>query len=156
MHYLVRGGELRPSPTSRDFSKPPSLPSGGGGLASTAADYGRFLQMLLNGGALGDVRILSRKSIELMTADHTRGLTERGVLGNNSGFGLGFAVRGPLGNSGVPGSPGSFSWGGIFNTFFWVDPEEELYAVIMTQISPFGHLELSNRFRSLTYQAIAD
>lgn len=155
-HYqLQEDGSLKPSAAYLDFRKPPALPSGGGGLVSTAADYGRFLQMLLNGGTLDGVRILSRKSVELMTADHTVGLEERGLLGDR-GFGLGFALRGELGDSGILGSPGSYGWAGIFNTFFWIDPKEELTAVFMTQVTPFGHLGISDRFRVLAYQAVAD
>ena len=156
VHYQVRGvGQLAPSPAHRNFREPTALPSGGAGLVSTASDYARFAQMLLNDGEFGGVRILSRKSVELMSADHTSGLTERGILGD-SGFGLGLAVRGPLGGSGNPGSPGAVSWSGIYNTFFWVDPEEDLFAIFLTQVSPFGTRDWRNRIRVLVYQAVAD
>lgn len=155
-HYAVqRDGTLVPAPAHLDFRQPPALPSGGAGVVSTVGDYARFAQMLLNGGELDGVRILSRKSVELMSADHTAGLTERGILGD-SGFGLGLAVRGPLGDSGNLGSPGAVSWSGIYNTFFWVDPAEDLFAVFMTQVSPFGYRQWRNRIRVLTYQAVAD
>lgn len=160
-HYAVqRDGSLVAAPAHIEFRQPPALPSGGAGLVSTASDYAKFAQMLLNGGGLADgegstVRILSRKSVELMSADHTVGLTQRGILGE-SGFGLGLSVRGPLGDSGNPGSPGAVGWSGIYNTFFWVDPEEDLFAVFMTQVSPFGYRQWRNRFRVLVYQAFAD
>lgn len=156
-HYRARDeGGLERAPVAFDASAPPRLPSGGGGLMSTAGDYARFLQMLLNGGELDGVRILGRKSVELMTVDHVRGLPRAGILPDNYGFGLGFAVLGELGRSGIPGSPGTYTWSGIFNTFFWVDPQEELIGVFMTQITPFGYRSLHQRFRVLVYQAIVD
>lgn len=155
-HYAVqRDGSLVAAPAHIEFRQPPALPSGGAGLVSTASDYAKFAQMLLNGGELNGARVLSRKSVELMSADHTAGLTQRGILGD-SGFGLGLSVRGPLGDSGNPGSHGAVGWSGIYNTFFWVDPEEDLFAVFMTQISPFGYRQWRNRFRVLVYQAFDD
>lgn len=113
-HYAVqRDGSLVPAPAHVDFRQPPALPSGGAGLVSTASDYARFAHMLLNDGELAGARILSRKSVELMSADHTVGITQRGILGD-SGFGLGLSVRGPLGGSGNPGSPGAI--GGAAST----------------------------------------
>ncbi len=156
-HYAVgEDGQLQPAPTGFNFHVSPALDSGGGGLVSTAADYARFLQMLLGGGKLDDVRILSRKSVELMTADHARGLPRTRVLGKHRGYGLGFAVSSELGRSGSPVSAGSYKWAGIFNTYFWVDPEEELFGLIMAQTSPFGHLNLGRRYEAIVYQAIDD
>ncbi len=152
VHYLVAADGLQPHPALWDLRRPLALLSGGAGLVSTATDYARFAQMLLGGGALDGVRILSRKTVELMVADHLGGLP--GMPPSYS-FGLGFALRTAVGHD-LPGSIGNFSWGGIFNTFFWVDPEEELVAVFMTQISPFGHRQLRERFRVLVYQAFAD
>lgn len=136
--------------------------SGGAGLLSTASDYGRFLQMLLNGGKLGDARILSPKSVELMTVDHLGGLlvrdlndasavfgAERGV-----GFGLGFRVVEDVGAHGAPGSEGVYGWGGAYHSSYWVDPEEELVAVYLAQLIPSGNLDDHARFRALVYQAV--
>ncbi|MXX85379.1 MAG: beta-lactamase family protein [Acidobacteria bacterium] len=136
--------------------------SGGAGLLSTASDYGRFLQMLLNGGTLGDARILSPKSVELMTVDHLGGLlvrdlndasavfgAERGV-----GFGLGFRVVEDVGAHGVPGSKGVYGWGGAYHSSYWVDPEEELVVVYLAQLIPAGGLDDHAKFRALVYQAI--
>ena len=136
--------------------------SGGAGLLSTASDYGRFLQMLLNGGRLGDARILSPTSVELMTVDHLGGLlvrdlndasavfgAERGV-----GFGLGFRVVEDVGAHGTPGSEGVYGWGGAYHSSYWVDPEQELVAVYLAQLIPAGNLDDHARFRALVYQAI--
>ena len=136
--------------------------SGGAGLLSTASDYGRFLQMLLNGGRLGDARILSPKSVELMTVDHLGGLlvrdlndasavfgAERGV-----GFGLGFRVVEDVGAHGAPGSEGLYGWGGAYHSSYWVDPEQELVAVYLAQLIPSGNLDDHAKFRALVYQAI--
>ena len=136
--------------------------SGGAGLLSTASDYARFLQMLLNGGRLGDARLLSPKSVELMTVDHLGGLlvrdlndasavfgAERGV-----GFGLGFRVVEDVGAHGAPGSRGLYGWGGAYHSSYWVDPEEELVAVYLAQLIPSGGLDDHARFRALVYQAI--
>ena len=136
--------------------------SGGAGLLSTASDYGRFLQMLLNGGRLGGARILSPKSVELMTVDHLGGLlvrdlndasavfgAERGV-----GFGLGFRVVEDVGAHGVPGSEGLYGWGGAYHSSYWVDPKEELVVVYLAQLIPSGGLDDHAKFRAFVYQAI--
>jgi CubicO group peptidase (beta-lactamase class C family) len=114
--------------------------SGGAGALSTANDYLRFEQMLLNGGELDGVRVLSRSTIKLMTSDHlgTRiaaPLQPGELLLGTPGytFGLGFAVRQADGVAGVPGSAGEFMWAGYAGTYFWVDPKEEIAAVYMTQ-----------------------
>lgn len=126
--------------------------SGGAGLVSTAEDYARFLLMLLNGGELGGIRILSPKSVELMTADHVGHL----YSGGKQGFGLGFWVTKSLGTSGLPGSVGAFGWGGAYFTSYWVDPVEKLVAVFMIQLLPVpaSCADLQNKFRTLVYQAI--
>jgi CubicO group peptidase (beta-lactamase class C family) len=127
--------------------------SGGGGLVGTAADYLRFAQMLLNGGELEGVRILSPTSIELMTLDH---LADRpsGWLSPGWGFGLGFAVRKEAGLDGMPGSVGEYYWFGVAGTSFWVDPVEELIGVFMIQINPSRDLAFRNQFKNLVYQAV--
>jgi CubicO group peptidase (beta-lactamase class C family) len=127
--------------------------SGGGGLVGTAADYLRFAQMLLNGGELEGVRILSPKSIELMTLDHL-GDRPSGWLSPGWGFGLGFAVRKEAGLDGMPGSVGEYYWFGVAGTSFWVDPVEELVGVFMIQINPSRDLAFRNQFKNLVYQAV--
>ncbi len=147
--------------------KPGGLISGGGGLLSTAGDYGRFCQMLLNGGTLDGVRLLSRKTVALMTSDSLPADTVRGAVAYRLGatgpsrevgqsFGLGFAVRTAAGRNPLPGSVGDFFWAGINGTYFWVDPKEEMLAVFMTQapqpqIIPYWRLT-----RELVYQALTD
>ena len=126
--------------------------SAGAGLLSTARDYGRFLQMLLNGGVLNGHRVLSRKTVELMTTDHLDGLTFR----PGQGFGLGFSVVEDLGARGLPGSMGEFGWGGAYHSTYWVDPAEELVVVYLTQLIPARGLDDHGKLRALIYQAIVD
>ena len=127
---------------------------GGGGLVSSAADYMRFSQMLLNGGDLDGVRILSPKSIELMTTNHLgelpMGFGRRGV-----GFGLGFAVALDQGDVGELGSAGEYNWGGAAGTRFWVDPKEQLIGLFMVQSIPH-RTRLGTEFKVLTYQSIIE
>jgi CubicO group peptidase (beta-lactamase class C family) len=127
--------------------------SGGAGLLSTADDYARFLQMLLNGGELDGRRILSPKSVELMTTDHVGGLYpwDPGV-----GFGLGFSVVVDLGLRGVPGSVGEYGWGGAYHSTYWVDPVEGLLVVYLTQVIPARYLDDHQKLRALVYQAIVE
>jgi CubicO group peptidase (beta-lactamase class C family) len=124
--------------------------SGGAGLLSTASDYARFLQMLLNKGELDGVRLLSPKTVELMTVNHIGSLYP--VPGR--GFGLGFETVEDLGRSGRYGSEGEFSWGGAYFSRYWVDPNEELVAVFMTQLIPSGGSDLQEKLRVLVTQAI--
>ncbi|MDE2876313.1 MAG: serine hydrolase [Gemmatimonadota bacterium] len=125
--------------------------SGGAGLLSTARDYARFLQMMLNGGALGGARILSPASVALMTANHVGEL-----MGGASGFGLGFRVRLDLGAAGQPGSVGDYGWGGAYHTTFWVDPAERLVVVYFTQRSSFRPVDDHAKLRALVYGALED
>lgn len=124
--------------------------SGGAGLLSTARDYARLLQMLENGGVLDGVRLLSPKTVELMTANHTGTLYEEG----RAGFGLGFAVMEDLGRTASYGSEGAYRWGGAYFTTYWVDPKERLVAVMMTQLLPARGYNLQETFRTLVYQSI--
>ena len=124
--------------------------SGGAGLLSTATDYARFLQMVINGGELDGVRILSPKTVELMASSHTGTLFNEG----RTGFGLGFEVVEHLGRSGEHGSVGLLSWGGAYHTDFWADPKEQVVAVLMEQLLPSGGSDLHGKFRALVYQAI--
>ena len=126
--------------------------SGGAGLLSTARDYARFLQMLLNGGALDGRRVLGRKTVELMVTDHLEGLPFR----PGQGFGLGFSVVTDLGARGVPGSVGEFGWGGAYHSTYWVDPVEELVVVYLTQLIPAGSVDDHGKLRALIYQSIID
>ena len=129
--------------------------SGGAGLLSTAADYARFLQMLLNGGELDGVRLLSPKTVELMTANQVGTLFADSSPANAGlGFGLGFEVTEDVGRSGRYGSVGAFGWGGAYHTTYWVDPKEKLVAVLMTQLLPAGDSDLQRVFRAVVYQSI--
>jgi CubicO group peptidase (beta-lactamase class C family) len=142
--------------TLLDVRRPALFESGGGGMVATALDYARFLQMLLNGGTLGEARVLGRKTIELMTADHLGGIPAApDLLPPGHGFGLGFAVRLAAGMAPFPGSVGSYFWGGAAGTTFWVDPAERLTAVLMIQ-APGQREHYRVLFRDLVYAAVAD
>ena len=131
---------------------PRSSYSGGAGLLSTARDYGRFLQMLLDGGRLGGTRLLSRASVDLMTTNHVGDLyTPPGM-----GFGLGFSIRTDVGAAGQPGSVGEFGWGGAYHSTYWVDPVEELVVAYFTQVIPAAGLDDFQRLRALVYAALTD
>ena len=146
------GAEILPD---RDVTKPTTLFSGGGGLVSTAADYLRFCQMLLNGGELDGVRILSPATVRRMTA----GSLPPGIrfAGGSVGplvgstFGLGFGIRSDAAWSLVPGSVGSYTWGGAWGTYFWVDPSEQLIAIQLIHVVPDKAVQFRPPFRNLTY-----
>ena len=133
----------------------PVMESGGGGLVSTTMDYARFCQMLLNGGTLDGVRIVGRKTLELMTADHLApGVKIQGTLVTpGHSFGLGFAVRMQEGIASFAGSRGQFFWSGMGGTFFWIDPREELFAVFMSQ-GPGQREYTRTLVRNLVYAAL--
>jgi CubicO group peptidase (beta-lactamase class C family) len=145
-----------------DVAVAPKNDSGGAGAVSTAADYLRFTQMLLNGGQLNGVRVLSRTTVELMTSDHlgriaaprTPGELLLGTPGYT--FGLGFAVRQGAGVAGVPGSAGEFMWAGYAGTYFWVDPKEQITAVFMSQAPSPIRAYYRKLMKQLVYQAIVD
>jgi CubicO group peptidase (beta-lactamase class C family) len=126
--------------------------SGGAGLVSTAADYARFGHMLLNGGVLDGVRLLSPKTIELMTVSHTTDLPAVSAAGPGRGFGLGFFVLTDLGATQTLGSVGNYGWSGIYGTTFWVDPKERLVAIMMVQRYPGSPVAAA--FQPLVYQAL--
>ena len=129
--------------------------SGGAGLLSTARDYGRFLQALLDGGELDGVRLLSPKTIELMTVNHVGPrLAEAWDDRHGMGFGLGFDVVVDLGEYARHGSLGAWGWGGAYHTTYWVDPKEDLVALLMTQLLPAGDSDIQRTFRALVYQSI--
>ena len=139
-----------------DVRDAPKFESGGGGLVSTASDYAQFLQMMLNRGALNGTRFLSRKTVELMTADHLGPITGApDLLVPGYGFGLGFAVRLHAGIATMPGSIGQYFWGGLAGTTFWVDPAENLFAILLIQ-APGQREYYRMLFRDMVYSAFAD
>ena len=144
--------------TLHDVTVAPKNDAGGAGAAGTAMDYARFLQMLANGGYLDSKWILAGTTVRLMTADHLGDIKPAiPLLAPGYGFGLGFAIRRADGLSGVAGSAGEYNWGGAGGTMFWVDPREQLVAVLMTQAQPGPwQREFRELFRQLVYQAIAD
>ena len=156
-----------PSNAANPTQKPAIL-SGGGGMFSTAGDYARFSQMLLNGGELGGVRILAPKTVALMTSDQLPAATERhtpvamslGAFGPapemGTSFGLGFAIRVDAGRNPLPGSVGDFSWAGITGTFFWVDPKEKLVAVLTVHSPRSLNGEIWRQTRMMVYQAMTE
>jgi len=137
------------------FTEEVSHFSGGGELVSTAADYLRFSQMLLNGGELDGVRILGPKTIELMTQNHLGDIAMWDGAGPY-GFGLGFAIGLDRGISGRMYSEGTYGWGGMAHTGFWVDPQEELIGIFLIQILPESPLPYRDLYIPLVYQAIID
>ena len=148
-----------------DPAQPPAWFSGGGGILTTAADYARFAQMLLDGGRLNGTRVLARKTVALMTSNHLPPgvafgpfTTELGITAPfpqfGQGFGLGVNVRIDPGRNPNPGSVGDFSWAGISGTYFWVDPVEQLVAVLMLQ-APLERVRYRSLMRALVYQALA-
>jgi len=145
-----------------DVLAPPKNDSGGAGAVSTASDYLRFCEMLLHGGELDGTRLLSRSSVILMTSDHLGNLLEAGpspgenLLGvKGYTFGLGFAVRREDGLASVPGRAGEVTWGGAGGTYFWIDPQEELIGILLTQ-APGARVYYRKLFRQLVYAAITD
>jgi CubicO group peptidase (beta-lactamase class C family) len=140
---------------SNYVSGPRAFFSGAGGLVSTAHDYVRFQQMMLNGGELDGVRILGPKTVELIFANHTGDLP-LWLSGPGMGFGLGYSVVLDRAVAHTSDTEGSVSWGGAFGTLFWVDPEEELVAIILTQIRPYSHIRLREGFHNVVNQAIVD
>ena len=159
VYSAVPGGGLERAPDPGHmvgqgayFEGPRKSFSGGAGLLSTAADYARFLQMLLNGGELHGVRILSPKTVELMTKNHLGDIPFRSGVG----FGLGFSIVTDLGARGLPGSEGEFGWGGAYHSTYWADPQEDLLVVYFTQLRPAGGIDDQDKLRSLVYQAIVE
>ena len=129
---------------------PKKLFSGGAGLVSTAMDYARFCQMMLDDGKTGNARLLSRKSVELMTSDSL------GKISPDQGFGLGFGIEGIKASLSELGSPGEYNWGGFFYTGFSIDPKEQMIVIFMAQLHPTGGLTLDHEVHVLAYQAIND
>lgn len=139
-----------------DPRRAPAMESGGGGLLSTAMDYARFLQFMRNRGELDGVRLLGPRTVDFMTSDHLGTIPVTGdVLLPGYGFGLGFAVRKAAGIASVPGSAGLYYWGGIAGTTFFVDPTQDLYALLMIQ-APNQRDHYRPLFRNLVYASLLD
>lgn len=158
-------GGLMPigTPGDRRFTSRPAFLSGGGGLVSTATDYLRFAQMLLNGGELDGARLLGPRTVGLMTRNHLPSncvpyQISSGMAGftRGYGFGLGFAVMTDLAQATAMGSEGEYHWGGAASTYFWIDPHEHLIGILMTQFMPMHHYSIDREFRVLAYQALVD
>lgn len=143
--------------------RPHTLFSGGGGLVSTASDYMRFCRMLLNGGALDDARLLAPKTVEMMRSDHLADdlkpfAVRKSTSGDTKGcgFGLGFRVVTDIARHGIIGSNGIYSWGGAASTVFWIDPAEDLIAILLTQFMPSSYYPLRREFQVAAYQAMVE
>jgi len=159
------GMKLFDDPANSAYLDAPSLLSGGGGLISTAPDYLRFCRMLLNGGTLDGAQILSPKTIALMTLNQlpdgkdlpalSRSLFSE-VTYNGVGFGLGFAVTLDTARTMLAGSAGDYFWGGAASTYFWIDPREELIAILMTQLMPSTTYNIRRELRTLVYSAFTE
>ena len=150
----VKRSSARPATS---YLTKPKMFLGGAGLVSTARDYLRFSQMLLNGGELDGVRLLSPKTVELMTRDHIGDMSRAGaLLPPGAGFGLTMAVTTDAGIAGGLGSDGEFRWGGAAGTRFWVDPKEEMVTLFMINILPYSGLSYSTQFKNLAYQSIVE
>lgn len=144
----------------RPASAPPKFVMPGGGLVSTVPDYARFCQMLVNGGERDGVRVLSPKTVALFSINHAPeealpyNFGKDDPYHNGYGYSLGTRVLMDVSKSGVSGSVGEFGWDGAFATYFWIDPKEELYGLLMVQHSPNGHYPIHPQFKQLTYQAM--
>ncbi len=156
---------LQDDPADSIYRADPPLKSGGGGLVGTAADYMRFVRMLLNGGELDGARIIGPKTLKLMTLNHipggleltaaSRSLFSEAVF-EGLGFGLGFAVTVDLARTKVAGSMGEYFWGGMASTAFWVDPVEDIGVVFMTQLVPSSSYPIRRELRTLVYSSVVD
>jgi CubicO group peptidase (beta-lactamase class C family) len=156
--------KLTDDPEKSPFLKPPRFISGGGGLVSSAADYLKFARMLLNRGELNGRRLVSPKTLALMTANHLPGGKDLGSLSislfseatyQGVGFGLGFAMTLDPARTMLPESAGNFYWGGAAGTYFWVDPAEELICIFMTQLLGYGP-DLRRELKTLVYSALTE
>ena len=157
---------LLEDPEVSGYRTPRSFLSGGGGLVSTTSDYLRFCQMMLNGGELDGVRILGRKTVELMSSNHLPGGGELRQFALPNGYGevgfdgMGFGhtmsvSHGPV-QTQMIGSPGEYMWGGAASTAFWIDPVEDLTVVFMTQLMPSGTFDFRGQLKTIIYPAIVD
>jgi CubicO group peptidase (beta-lactamase class C family) len=154
-----------PAGAASVYAKKPNVFSGGGGLASTIGDYFKFCLMVANGGELNGVRLLSPKTLEFMTLNHLPGNKTLRDMGDKTfsetrmdgtGFGLGWSVVTDVIATTQPGSVGTFSWGGMASTFFWIDPVEDIIAIQMTQLMPSGAYPIRPQLQQLVYAAIEE
>ncbi|HEX4181005.1 MAG TPA: serine hydrolase domain-containing protein [Caulobacteraceae bacterium] len=157
-----KGVVLQDDPADSPYLTAPSLVSGGGGLVSTATDYLKFCQMILNGGEAGGTQLLSPKTIQLMGANHLPGGADLTTLSRSLfseaayaglGFGLGFSTTIDPAATLIPATAGDLSWGGAASTFFWIDPKEQLAAILMTQLLPSSAYPIRRELRTLVYSA---
>lgn len=155
--------ELIDDPGKSRYLAPRRVNSGGGGLVSTAGDYLRFCRMMLNKGELDGVRLLGRKTVELMTTNHLKGdMADMGMPRFSEstyygvGFGLGFSVMIDPAKAHILGTPGEYAWGGAASTAFWCDPKEDMAVILLTQLMPSSTYPIRRELRVLTYQAIVD
>jgi CubicO group peptidase (beta-lactamase class C family) len=159
-----KGGlDLIDDPQKSRYLAPRNVCSGGGGLVGTASDYLRFAKFMLNKGELDGVRLLGRKTVELMTTNHLKGdmgdmgtprFSESTYLG--TGFGLGFSVTLDPAKAQIVGTPGEYAWGGAASTAFWCDPKEDMAVVLLTQLMPSSTYPIRRELRVLSYQAVVD
>jgi CubicO group peptidase (beta-lactamase class C family) len=156
---------LADSPESSQYLQQPGLLSGGGGLVSTIHDYYKFASMLLNQGEFGGIRILGRKTVELMRSNHLPNNGDLTSMGqavfsetpyDGIGFGLGFSVMLNPATAQILGSPGEFAWGGLASTYFFVDPAEDMLVIFMTQLMPSSSYPIRRELRVLAYQSLVD
>ncbi len=157
--------KLQDDPVNSPYLKPPMFYSGGAGLVSTAADYLRFCRLCLNGGELDGVRLVSPKTLQLMTRNHlpdnkelpqiSRSLFSE-ALYNGVGFGLGFAVTVDQPRTLILGSDGEYNWGGLASTLFWIDPREQLIGIFLTQLMPSSTYTVRREVRTLAYGAMTE
>ena len=166
-NYLHFGGNtsLMDKWDASGYLKPPAMLSGGGGLVSTMRDYHRFTQMLINGGTLDGVRLLSNRTVDFMTTNHLpqgRTLNDMGQVGfaevvmEGLGFGLGFSVNESPAHNGALGSAGDYGWGGAASTVFSIDPAEELVFILMTQLLPSSTYPIRRELRATVYQSLVN
>ena len=159
-NYARPAGDLQTidSPLNGQYTQPPRWLSGGGGLTSTASDYIRFAQMLLQDGRLGETRILKPETVQMMRANRLPDALVPIELGTflspGYGFGLGFAVVVDADASPEPDNNGVFRWAGAANTFFWIDPQAELIGMVWTQFNPFAAYDIEREFQTLVYEAL--
>lgn len=156
---------VQDDPANSSYARQVTLLSGGGGLVSTVHDYHRFCRMLLGGGSLDGVRILGRKTLELMTRNHLPGGKDLASVSMGGfsetpyrgvGFGLGLSVSLDPAAGYALGTPGEFAWGGMASTLFWVDPKEDLIVIFMTQLIPSRTFNFRGQLKSLIYPALDD
>ena len=151
--------------SSSKLTQPAKFEGGGGGLVSTVADYDLFCRMLIGRGALDGVRIVSPKTLDLMTRNQLPGGADLAAVSKSlfsessnagAGFGLGFAMTLDPARALIPGSAGEFYWGGMFSTFFFIDPVERLHMVFMTQLSPSSAYPVRRQLKTLIYGAVEE